>query len=221
MSVFKKTHLSLRSLTKHHWSVNLKCFTEFLLLLCFSSYVYKCVCQQHSELLYSDLTLKIISHLQQVSTHLQVSKSKHSEWLCTAHTEALKVTHTCVIIFQASPPENFIENFNVALTQYTASLQCIVPVFMYLVGISLLNIDGTNLGYGVNFLAHSLHGVTLLGCHLYSRWCMLLRLFFSPPFWMFSEQVLHRVKAEQRPERGSDEAVCWSRCRETCEHTDA
>ncbi|TKS85284.1 CDK2-associated and cullin domain-containing protein 1 [Collichthys lucidus] len=67
------------------------------------SYVYKCVCQQHSELLYSDLTLKITSHLQQVSTHLQ-----------------------------ASPPENFIENFNVALTQYTASLQCIVPVFMYL-----------------------------------------------------------------------------------------
>ncbi|XP_070697133.1 CDK2-associated and cullin domain-containing protein 1 [Pempheris klunzingeri] len=67
------------------------------------SYVYKCVCQQHSELLYSDLTLKITSHLQQVSTHLQ-----------------------------ASQPENFIENFNVALTQYTASLQCIVPVFMYL-----------------------------------------------------------------------------------------
>nr|XP_046257755.1 CDK2-associated and cullin domain-containing protein 1 [Scatophagus argus] len=67
------------------------------------SYVYKCVCQQHSELLYNDLTLKITSHLQQVSAHLQ-----------------------------ASPPENFIENFNNALTQYTASLQCIVPVFMYL-----------------------------------------------------------------------------------------
>ncbi|XP_054456317.1 CDK2-associated and cullin domain-containing protein 1 [Anoplopoma fimbria] len=67
------------------------------------SYVYKCVCQQHSELLYNDLTLKITNHLQQVSTHLQ-----------------------------ASLPEDFIENFNVALTQYTASLQCIVPVFMYL-----------------------------------------------------------------------------------------
>ncbi|CAK6962464.1 CDK2-associated and cullin domain-containing protein 1 [Scomber scombrus] len=67
------------------------------------SYVYKCVCQQHSELLYNDLTSKITSHLQQVSTHLQ-----------------------------ASSPENFIETFNIALTQYTASLQCIVPVFMYL-----------------------------------------------------------------------------------------
>uniref|UniRef100_A0A3Q0R4J3 CDK2 associated cullin domain 1 n=1 Tax=Amphilophus citrinellus TaxID=61819 RepID=A0A3Q0R4J3_AMPCI len=67
------------------------------------SYVYKCVCQQHSELLYNDLTSKITGHLEQVSTHLQ-----------------------------ASPLENFIENFNVALTQYIASLQCIVPVFMYL-----------------------------------------------------------------------------------------
>ncbi|KAM8858626.1 CDK2-associated and cullin domain-containing protein 1 [Spinachia spinachia] len=67
------------------------------------SYVYKCVCQQHSELLYNDLTMKITNHLQQVSTGLQ-----------------------------ASPPEDFIENFNVVLTQYTASLQCIVPVFMYL-----------------------------------------------------------------------------------------
>lgn len=67
------------------------------------SYVYKCVCQQHSELLYNDLTVKITGHLHQVSTQLQ-----------------------------ASPPENFIENFNIALTQYIASLQCIVPVFMYL-----------------------------------------------------------------------------------------
>ncbi|CAB1425079.1 unnamed protein product [Pleuronectes platessa] len=67
------------------------------------SYIYKCVCQQHSELLYNDLTSKITSHLQQVSTRLQ-----------------------------ASAPEDFIETFNVALTQYTASLQCIVPVFMYL-----------------------------------------------------------------------------------------
>ncbi|KAM6916082.1 CDK2-associated and cullin domain-containing protein 1 [Xenentodon cancila] len=66
-------------------------------------YIYKCVCQQHSELLYSDLTSKITGHLQQVSTQLQ-----------------------------ASPPENLIENFNVALTQYTTSLQSIVPVFIYL-----------------------------------------------------------------------------------------
>uniref|UniRef100_A0A8C7Y4L7 CDK2 associated cullin domain 1 n=1 Tax=Oryzias sinensis TaxID=183150 RepID=A0A8C7Y4L7_9TELE len=65
-------------------------------------YIYKCVCQQHSELLYRDLTSKITAHLQQVSTQLQ-----------------------------ASPAENLIENFNAALTQFTASLQCIVPVFIY------------------------------------------------------------------------------------------
>ncbi|CAL8299757.1 unnamed protein product [Merluccius merluccius] len=67
------------------------------------SYVYKCVCQQHSELLYKDLTQKIITHLNQVSSRLE-----------------------------ASQPEDFIENFNLALSQYTASLQCIVPVFMYM-----------------------------------------------------------------------------------------
>lgn len=39
------------------------------------------------------------------------------------------------VVFQASPAEDLIENFNVALAQYTASLQCIVPVFMYLVSI--------------------------------------------------------------------------------------
>ncbi|XP_067092526.1 CDK2-associated and cullin domain-containing protein 1 [Osmerus mordax] len=67
------------------------------------SYVYKCVCQQHSELLYKDLMSKITIHLQQVSSDLQIC-----------------------------PPENFIESFNLALTQYTAALQCIVPVFIYM-----------------------------------------------------------------------------------------
>lgn len=67
------------------------------------SYVYKCVCQQHSELLYRDLTTKISNHLQQVSSQLYTST-----------------------------PDMFIEDFNTALSQYIASLQCIVPVFMYL-----------------------------------------------------------------------------------------
>lgn len=67
------------------------------------SYVYKCVCQQHSELLYNDLMMKITTHLQAVSSSLQMSL-----------------------------PENFVENFNLALTQYTAALQCIVPVFIYM-----------------------------------------------------------------------------------------
>ncbi|XP_077350852.1 CDK2-associated and cullin domain-containing protein 1 isoform X2 [Festucalex cinctus] len=67
------------------------------------SYVYKCVCQQHSELLYNDLKSKIANHLQRVSTELN-----------------------------AVPLENLIESFNTALTQYISSLHCIVPVFLYL-----------------------------------------------------------------------------------------
>lgn len=47
--------------------------------LSLSSYVYKCVCQQHSELLYNDLTTKIANHLQQVSTSLEVSKCKSTK----------------------------------------------------------------------------------------------------------------------------------------------
>lgn len=41
---------------------------------CFFSHVYKCVCQQHSELLYNDLMWKITCHLERVSSELQVSK---------------------------------------------------------------------------------------------------------------------------------------------------
>lgn len=51
------------------------------------------------------------------------------------HTHTKYKTNAFITLLQASPPENLIENFNIALTQYTASLQCIVPVFMYLVGI--------------------------------------------------------------------------------------
>ncbi|PIO12628.1 hypothetical protein AB205_0054160 [Aquarana catesbeiana] len=36
------------------------------------SCVYKCVCQQHSEQMYSDLLCKITQHLHQVSQELQV-----------------------------------------------------------------------------------------------------------------------------------------------------
>ncbi|XP_076022863.1 CDK2-associated and cullin domain-containing protein 1 [Genypterus blacodes] len=112
-SKFLLNAMAVEDYRKNHWP-NLEKAVDLLLIQKPSdhvtvsyaqiySYVYKCVCQQHSELLYTDLTSKITRHLQEVSTHLQ-----------------------------ASPPENFIENFNIALTQYTASLQCIVPVFMYL-----------------------------------------------------------------------------------------
>ncbi|XP_049666164.1 CDK2-associated and cullin domain-containing protein 1 isoform X1 [Accipiter gentilis] len=67
------------------------------------SCVYKCVCQQHSEQMYSDLIKKITNHLERVSKELQ-----------------------------ASPPDLYIERFNVALGQYMGALQSIVPLFIYM-----------------------------------------------------------------------------------------
>ncbi|XP_020843857.1 CDK2-associated and cullin domain-containing protein 1 isoform X2 [Phascolarctos cinereus] len=67
------------------------------------SCVYKCVCQQHSEQMYSDLIKKITNHLERVSKELQ-----------------------------ASPPELYIERFNLALGQYMGALQSIVPLFIYM-----------------------------------------------------------------------------------------
>uniref|UniRef100_A0A8C4XDT1 CDK2 associated cullin domain 1 n=1 Tax=Erpetoichthys calabaricus TaxID=27687 RepID=A0A8C4XDT1_ERPCA len=67
------------------------------------SCVYKCVCQQHSEQMYTDLIGKITRHLQHVSEELK-----------------------------SSPPEHYIEKFNTALTQYMGALQSIVPLFIYM-----------------------------------------------------------------------------------------
>ncbi|KAB5581975.1 hypothetical protein PHYPO_G00181830 [Pangasianodon hypophthalmus] len=67
------------------------------------SHVYKCVCQQYSDHLYSDLIWKITSHLQQVCLELQDSR-----------------------------PESFVENFNLAFTQYMAAIECIIPLFIYM-----------------------------------------------------------------------------------------
>ncbi|KAJ8250469.1 hypothetical protein COCON_G00223910 [Conger conger] len=67
------------------------------------SCVYKCVCQQHSEMMYSDLKQKITTHLEQVSEDLQ-----------------------------ACPADKFIEKFNCFLTRYMAALESIVPIFIYM-----------------------------------------------------------------------------------------
>nr|XP_033799568.1 CDK2-associated and cullin domain-containing protein 1 isoform X2 [Geotrypetes seraphini] len=67
------------------------------------SCVYKCVCQQHSEQMYSDLMEKITDHLERVSKELRVS-----------------------------PPDLYIERFNIVLGQYMGALQSIVPLFIYM-----------------------------------------------------------------------------------------
>lgn len=69
------------------------------------------------------------------------------------------INEAFVGVFQASPPEDFIENFNVVLTQYTASLQCIVPVFMYLVGIVFLFLKD---GIALQLLSHNVLYCTAL-----------------------------------------------------------
>ncbi|XP_035255324.1 CDK2-associated and cullin domain-containing protein 1 [Anguilla anguilla] len=67
------------------------------------SCVYKCVCQQHSEMMYGDLKQKITAHLEQVSEDLQ-----------------------------ACPTDKFIEKFDSVLTRYMAALESIVPIFIYM-----------------------------------------------------------------------------------------
>lgn len=67
------------------------------------SCVYKCVCKQFSERLYSDLLQKISCHLDQVSMEVQTQDS-----------------------------QTYIENFHFALTQYLQALSGIVPIFNYM-----------------------------------------------------------------------------------------
>jgi len=67
------------------------------------SCVYKCVCKQFSERLYSDLLNQITTHLQQLSLELQVQE-----------------------------PFAYVEKFNFAMNQYLQALGGIVPIFNYM-----------------------------------------------------------------------------------------
>ncbi|XP_035125133.1 CDK2-associated and cullin domain-containing protein 1 isoform X2 [Callithrix jacchus] len=131
------------------------------------SCVYKCVCQQHSEQMYSDLIKKITNHLERVSKELQMgSHSCLLGWTAVAQLwltaalipPGLRLTFLCVSLFKdflellhsskqnrllafllwihsisaASPPDLYIERFNIALGQYMGALQSIVPLFIYM-----------------------------------------------------------------------------------------
>jgi len=82
------------------------------------SCVYKCVCQQHSEQMYSDLIKKITNHLERVSKELQGMVVDGRDSL--------------ILGPWASPPDLYIERFNIALGQYMGALQSIVPLFIYM-----------------------------------------------------------------------------------------
>lgn len=95
------------------------------------------------------------------------------------HMQKLKKTNSFCNVLQASPLENFIENFNIALTQYIASLQCIVPVFMYLVGTT----------YQLFFpLFNQIFGKSHAGKCSFVLVCYLNLCLHT---LLFSEQVLH------------------------------
>uniref|UniRef100_A0A669PWI2 CDK2 associated cullin domain 1 n=1 Tax=Phasianus colchicus TaxID=9054 RepID=A0A669PWI2_PHACC len=93
------------------------------------SCVYKCVCQQHSEQMYSDLIKKITNHLERVSKELQAWERCCS--MC-AGILAVCVPRKMELCSSASPPDLYIERFNVALGQYMGALQSIVPLFIYM-----------------------------------------------------------------------------------------
>ncbi|KAI5610004.1 CDK2-associated and cullin domain-containing protein 1 [Silurus asotus] len=99
------------------------------------SLVYKCVCQQYSEHLYSDLILKITSYLQQVCIKLQVRVvCIYLDILAAGYFgRYLLINLNFLLLFSKdSRPESFVENFNLAFTQYMAAIQCIIPVFIYM-----------------------------------------------------------------------------------------
>lgn len=88
---------------------------------------------------------KITSHLQRVCLELQVCGNtyslKHSlivrafllsgdYWFCSLLNNQTKNYN---FFLKEIQHESFIENFNLAFTQYMAAIQCIIPVFIYMV----------------------------------------------------------------------------------------
>nr|XP_056705584.1 CDK2-associated and cullin domain-containing protein 1 [Euleptes europaea] len=124
------------------------------------SCVYKCVCQQHSEQMYSDLIKKITNHLESVSKELQ-----------------------------ASPPELYVERFNVALGQYMGALQSIVPLFIYM---NKFYIE-TKLNRDLRNDLIKLFTEHVAEKHIYSLMPLLLEA-QSTPFWISPSTMANIVK---------------------------
>uniref|UniRef100_A0A8C6X5H0 CDK2-associated and cullin domain-containing protein 1 n=1 Tax=Naja naja TaxID=35670 RepID=A0A8C6X5H0_NAJNA len=124
------------------------------------SCVYKCVCQQHSEQMYSDLIKKITNHLERVSKELQ-----------------------------ASPPDLYIERFNIALGQYMGALQSIVPLFIYM---NKFYIE-TKLNRDLRNDLVKLFTEHVAEKHIYSLMPLLLEA-QSTPFWINPSTMANIVK---------------------------
>ncbi|XP_066477219.1 CDK2-associated and cullin domain-containing protein 1 [Tiliqua scincoides] len=124
------------------------------------SCVYKCVCQQHSEQMYSDLIKKITNHLERVSKELQ-----------------------------ASPPDLYVERFNIALGQYMGALQSIVPLFIYM---NKFYIE-TKLNRDLRNDLIKLFTEHVAEKHIYSLMPLLLEA-QSTPFWINPSTMANVVK---------------------------
>ncbi|XP_060097521.1 CDK2-associated and cullin domain-containing protein 1 isoform X1 [Heteronotia binoei] len=124
------------------------------------SCVYKCVCQQHSEQMYSDLIKKITNHLERVSKELQ-----------------------------ASPPDLYVERFNIALGQYMGALQSIVPLFIYM---NKFYIE-TKLNRDLRNDLIKLFTEHVAEKHIYSLMPLLLEA-QSTPFWISPSTMANIVK---------------------------
>lgn len=124
------------------------------------SCVYKCVCQQHSEQMYSDLIKKITNHLERVSKELQ-----------------------------ASPPDLYVERFNIALGQYMGALQSIVPLFIYM---NKFYIE-TKLNRDLKNDLIKLFTEHVAEKHIYSLMPLLLEA-QSTPFWINPSTMANVVK---------------------------
>ncbi|XP_063163295.1 CDK2-associated and cullin domain-containing protein 1 [Candoia aspera] len=124
------------------------------------SCVYKCVCQQHSEQMYSDLIKKITNHLERVSKELQ-----------------------------ASPPDLYVERFNIALGQYMGALQSIVPLFIYM---NKFYIE-TKLNRDLRNDLIKLFTEHVAEKHIYSLMPLLLEA-QSTPFWINPSTMANIVK---------------------------
>ncbi|XP_077206017.1 CDK2-associated and cullin domain-containing protein 1 isoform X1 [Paroedura picta] len=124
------------------------------------SCVYKCVCQQHSEQMYSDLIKKITNHLERVSKELQ-----------------------------ASPPDLYVERFNIALGKYMGALQSIVPLFIYM---NKFYIE-TKLNRDLRNDLIKLFTEHVAEKHIYSLMPLLVEA-QSTPFWISPSTMANIVK---------------------------
>jgi len=198
--------------------------------LSFYSYVYKCVCQQHSELLYKDLTQKIITHLNQVSSRLEVrNKYLHRERAkCIGIYDSI-INHEFMSTPWPPPPGKSTWGLHRELQSCLEPIHCISTMYSSSIHVhGMYHFKQITLGY-IQWYPLSIIFLLLLNiqCSGFINICTAICRRSIEQFTIIlshvtlSEQVLHWGKVKQGPWRGADEVVRRLRCRETREDPDA